>query len=149
MASTGIAAAAGLALPALTSVALSHSEKPQRQRPIFCPLKLQPVISRDIYQRKLPTSWRVTGAIQKEQELPDEEQRISRDLATMASSADFPLEIPRPVTVRNIEQAVAVAKKSHDVLIIYAVPRDRPVLEALASPDKWNLMFLRPRSGPL
>ncbi len=149
MAASGIAAVAGLALPGLAGAALDHSEKPQRQRPIFLPLKVQPVFNCDIYERKPAASWRVTGAIQNEQELRDEEQRIRGDLATMASSADFPLDISPLVTVRNVEQAVAVAKKSHDVLAMYAARRDRPVLEALASPDKWNLMFVRHRSGPL
>jgi hypothetical protein len=67
----------------------------------------------------------------------------------MASSADFPLEVCPLITVRNVEQAVAVTKNDYDVLIIYAARRNRKVLEALASPDRWNLMFVRHRSGPL
>ena len=64
-------------------------------------------------------------------------------------SADFPLEILPLVTVRQVDQAAAVAKGNHDVTIMYAARRNRPLLEALAAPDKWNLMFVRHRSGPL
>lgn len=149
IAATGIATAAGLSLPALVDGALGHSEKSRRQQPISRPLKVQPVFNCEIYQRKEATSWRWTGAIQNEQELREEEQRIRQDLDKMALSADFPLEICPLITVRNVEQAAAVTGNDYDVLIIYAARRNRQVLEALASPDKWNLIFVRHRSGPL
>lgn len=149
IAATGLAAAAGLALPGLAGEATDHSKKPQRQRPVSLPLKVQPVFNCDIYPRKPATSWRVTGAIQNEQELHDEEQRIRRDLAAMRLSANFPLEIHPLATVRNLEQAVAVAQEDYDVLIMYAARRDPHLLEALALPNKWSLLFVRHRSGPL
>lgn len=89
------------------------------------------------------------GAIQNEDELRAEEAHIRRDLSQMAAAADFPLEILPLVTVRQVDHAAAVAKGSHDVTIMYAARRNRPLLEALAAPDKWNLMFVRHRSGPL
>jgi hypothetical protein len=143
------ATAAGLSLSALVNAAPADSNKVHRQQPISRRLKVQPVFNCEIYQRKPATSWRWTGAIQTEQQLRQEEQRIRRDLEQMASSADFALEICPLVTVRNVEQAAAVAKNDYDVLIMYAARRNREVLEALASPDKWNLMFVRHRSGPL
>jgi len=146
---TGIASTAGLALPALVNAAIAGSNKTHRQQPIFRPLKVQPVFNCEIYQRKPATSWRWTGAIQNEQELHEEEQRIRRDLKQMAASADFPLKIFPLVTVRDIEQATVVTKKDYDVLIMYAARRNPRLLETLASPDKWNLMFVRHRSGPL
>jgi len=149
MARTATTMAAGLALPALVNAALGDSKKMPRQQPVFRPLKVQPVFNCEIYQRKPATSWRWTGAIQSEQELREEEHRIRRDLEQMASSADFPLEICPLVTVRNVEQAAAVTKKDYDVLIMYAARRTPKVLEAMASPDRWNLMFVRHRSGPL
>jgi hypothetical protein len=149
IAATAFTAAAGLALPGLAGGVADPLEKPQRHRPVFLPLKVQPVFNCDIYQRKPATSWRVTGAIQNAQELRDEEQRIRGDLAAIASCANFPLEIHPLVTVRNMEQAVAVTKKDYDVLIMYAARRDPQLLEALALPNKWNLLFVRHRSGPL
>ena len=149
MAVAGVAAAAGLALPTLGDTVPTHSKSAKRQRPIFRPLRVQPVFNCNIYERKPATSWRWTGAIQNEQELRDEERRIRRDLAAMAASADFPLDIRPLVTVRNVEQAVAVTKMDYDVLIMYAARRDPQLLEALALPNKWNLIFVRHRSGPL
>lgn len=149
MAATGLATAAGLALPTLVSVALGDSKKTHHQQPVFRPLKVQPVFNCEIYERKPATSWRWTGAIQNEQKLREEEQKIRQDLEQMALSADFALEICPLVTVRNVEQAAAVNKNDYDVLVMYAARRTPKVLEALASPDRWNLMFVRHRSGPL
>ena len=149
IAATGIASTAGLSLPALVSTAIGDSAGTDRQQPVFRQLKVQPVFNCEIYKRKPTTSWRWTGAIQNERELQEEERRIRRDLEQMAESADFPLEILPLVTVRDIEQAAAVTKKDYDVLIMYASRRNPKLLETLASPDKWNLMFVRHRSGPL
>ena len=37
----------------------------------------------------------------------------------------------------------------HDVLLMYAAGGSTRLLEALSDPKKWNLMFLRHRSGPV
>jgi hypothetical protein len=65
------------------------------------------------------------------------------------TDAGFPLEVLPLVTVQTVEQAASVAKGDFDALVIYAARRNVPVLEALANNDKWNLMFVRHRSGPL
>jgi hypothetical protein len=149
MVTAGGVTAAGLTLPAVVNVAFGNSKNAPRQQPVFHPLKVQPVFNCEIYERKPETSWRVTGAIQNEQELHEEEQRIRRDLDQMASSADFPLEIRPLITVRDIEQAAAVTKRDYDVLVMYAARRNPQLLEALALPERWNLMFVRHRSGPV
>jgi hypothetical protein len=120
-----------------------------RQQPIRRPLRVQPVFNCKIYQPQPATSWRVTGAIQDEAELHAEEEHIRADLKAMQASAGFPLEVMPLVTVRTVEEAKGVAKGDFDVQVIYAARRDLPVLEALADNDKWNLMFVRHRSGPL
>ena len=149
IAATGIASTAGLALPTLVATTFADSAKTDRQQPVFRQLKVQPVFNCEIYQRKPTTSWRVTGAIQDERELQEEEVRIRRDLAEMVALANFPLELRPLVTVRSVDQATAVAKGDFDVLVIYAARRNLPVLQALAANDKWNLMFVRHQSGPL
>ena len=149
LAATGLASTAGLTLPGWVASTSADSAKMDRQQPIFHRLKVQPVFNCEIYQRKPATSWRWTGAIQNEQELHEEERRIRRDLEQMAVSADFPLEILPLVTVRDLDQAAAVTRKDYDVLIMYAARRNPKLLETLASPDKWNVMFVRHRSGPL
>lgn len=149
---TATAGAAPLASLGLSAAAEDQSAAQlpqQRQQPIRNALRVQPVFNCHIYQRQPETSWRVTGAIQDEQELRAEEEHIRRDLAAMKAAADFPLEILPLATVETVEQASAVSRGNHDVTIIYAARRNVPVLEALASADRWNLMFVRHRSGPL
>jgi len=51
--------------------------------------------------------------------------------------------------VENVEQAQAASQGDFDVMLIYAARRNVPVLEALARPQRWNLLFVRHRSGPL
>ena len=142
-------AAAGAALPGLQAAPSSKPNSNARQQPIHVPLRVQPVFNCEIYERKPAASWRVTGAIQDERELQEEEARIRHDLAEMTASANFPLEVRPVATVRSVNQATAIAKGDFDVLVIYAARRNLPVLEALAANDKWNLMFVRHQSGPL
>jgi len=149
LATAGLATAAGAAHPLVPGAAASRSSEPQRQQPVRLPLRVQPVFNCEIYKRREATSWRVTGAIQDEREMRAEEARIRRDLAQMASSANFPLDILPLTTVQNVEQAASAANGDYDALIMYASRRNVPVLEALAKPTRWNLMFVRHRSGPL
>jgi hypothetical protein len=141
--------AAGVSLPALQAASSSTPDSKTHRPPIRVPLRVQPVFNCEIYERKPGTSWRVTGAIQDERELREEEVRISHDLATRATSANFPLELRPLVTVRSVDQAMAIAKGDFDVLVVYAARRNLPVLEALTANNKWNLMFVRHQSGPL
>jgi hypothetical protein len=149
LAAAGLAAAAGGLLPALGRRAVAAESVRPRQQPIRVPLRVRPVFNCEIYARKPATSWRVTGAIQDEKEMREEEDRIRRDLARMAAAADFPLEVLPLTTVGNVEQATPAAKGDFDVLVMYAARRNLPVLEALAAGDKRLLMFVRHRSGPL
>ena len=142
------AGALAAALPAAYMLGAEADLKP-RQQPIRRQLRVQPVFNCSIYEPKPATSWRVTGAIQDEAELRAEEEHICSDLKAMQAAAEFPLEVLPLVTVRTVEEAKAVAKGDFDAQVIYAARRDLPVLEALADNDKWNLMFVRHRSGPL
>jgi len=143
----GLAGAAGLA--GTVSAQTAPPETPLRVQPIQRPLRIKPVFNCHVYPRKEQTSWRVTGAIQDEQEIQQEEAHIREDLAELAQKADFPLEILPLVRVENVEQAQAASQGDFDVMLIYAARRNVPVLEALARPQRWNLLFVRHRSGPL
>ncbi|HPP51508.1 MAG TPA: hypothetical protein PK777_01050 [Thermoguttaceae bacterium] len=143
----GIIGTAGLAAAAPLETA--PAEKPPRVQPIKRPLRIKPVFNCHVYPRKPQTSWRVTGAIQDEEEIRQEEAHIRNDLAELGKKAEFPLEILPLVRVETVEQAGPVAQGDFDVMLIYAARRNAPVLEALARPEKWNLMFVRHRSGPL
>jgi len=125
------------------------TQEPFRVQPIKRPLRVQPIFNCHVYKRQEMTSWRVTGAIQDEEEIRHEEAHIREDLADLGKKAEFPLEILPLVRVETVEQAQAASQGDFDVMLIYAARRNVPVLEALARPERWNLMFVRHRSGPL
>ncbi len=113
------------------------------------PIKVQPVLTYEVPQRREATSWRNWGGIQNESDANGEKERIGSELAKLSAEADFPLEI-RPVElVRSVPRATEVARGEHDVLLVYAAGGGGNLLEALSAPGKWNLMFLRHDPGPV
>lgn len=144
----GTTTAGSIALSSLMATS-AFSQEPKRIDPIRKVLKVQPVLTYSLETRREGTSWRGWGGIHTEQDAIEERNRISQELAEMASQADFPLEIMPIISVMNPEQAAQVAKGSHDVLIMYAASSWGNTLEALVNPEKWTLVFLRHRSGPV
>jgi hypothetical protein len=136
------ASAVPVGLPAARS-------NPDRQLPIRRPLKVQPVLVYDIRKRREQTSWRSWGGIMTEQDVAQEKERIGRELKALASSADFPLEIMPLATAQTASEAAAIAKGEHDTALMYAASGPLDAYEALTSEGKWNLMFVRHRSGPV
>lgn len=144
---TGMGALAAAA-PALRGHANPQKE-PSRQAPIRTPLKVQPVLVYSISERREARSWRPWGGLLTEQDAAQEKERIGRELAEMARAADFPLQVLPLATAKDPDQAAAIAKGSHDVPLMYAASGGGKVLEVLAAPEKWGLMFVRHRSGPV
>ena len=130
-------ALAGVAAPALGGAA--------QTRPAA--LRVQPVFVHQIKTRQEATSWRFSAEIHTEEEAVAERAHIQRDLENMKARAEFPLEILPLATVHDTAEAGRVTAGAHDVLLMYAAGRDRAVMDALALPDKWNLVFVRHRSG--
>jgi hypothetical protein len=129
--------AAGLAVPAAVAAA------PQAPGA----LRVQPVFVHQIKTRREATSWRFSAEIHTEEEAAQERARIQQDLAAMKARAEFPLEVLPLATVHEAAEAPRVTAGAHDVLLMYAAGRDRAAMDALALPDKWNLVFVRHRSG--
>ena len=138
-----------LALPVLPAAPSSQAKDPARQAPIRTALKVQPVLLYSISKRREATSWRPWSGLQTEQDAAAERERISRELAQMKAGADFPLEIGEVVPVRTADEAAAAAKGAHEVTLVYAASGGVQALEKLTPPDKWNLIFVRHRSGPV
>ena len=113
------------------------------------PLKVQPVLTYRIPQRREATSWREWGGIQSEESLAAEKERIGKELQHLSLQTDFPLEIRGLETVSSVEQAAPIAHKDHDVMVLFGAGGNVKILEALTHPDKWNLLFLRHQSGPV
>jgi len=112
------------------------------------PLKVQPVLTYEVPQRREATSWRNWGGIQTDAQAQEEQARITGELKAMAAKAGFPLDIRPVLAVKTVEQAANIAQGDHDVMVIFAAGGWLNVLETLTRKDKWNLMFLRHLPGP-
>ncbi len=112
-------------------------------------LKMQPVLTYSTPARRNATSWREWGGVQTDAAAADEASRIEAELVRLRSQADFPLEFLPLIKVKDRDHAARAAAGDHDGVIMYAAGGPAQVLEALALPQKWNLMFLRHRSGPV
>ena len=117
------------------------------------PLRIQPVLAYGIHgpeQYRDATSWRPWGGLFTERHLDEEKQRIRTELEQLKSSVDFPLELLPLEAVDNsaADRARALAESDHDGMLIYGQGGHTGLLDALAAPEKWNLMFVRHRTGP-
>jgi len=142
------AAAGGLTVSALAATAGTPRD-PVRFDTTRKSLRVQPVLVYSIAKRREGVSWRSWGGLHSEKDVSDEKNRIGKELAEMKQKADFPMEILPLLTVRNPDEASKVAKGNHDVLLMYAASGWVDTLEALTNPDKWTIVFLRHRSGPV
>ncbi len=136
--------AGGMLLPASRTIAAAAE-----LQPAVSPLRMQPVLTYSTPVRRQATSWREWGGIQSDEAAAEEVSRIENELSRMRAEADFPLEILPTIKVKSIDQAAEAAGGNHDGVIVYAAGANVRVLEALTVPQKWNLVFLRHRSGPV
>ncbi|MBN1845395.1 MAG: hypothetical protein JW810_06895 [Sedimentisphaerales bacterium] len=143
------AGAAGFALGALGSLSAASAADNEFKPIPPKPLKVQPVLAVTLFQRREQTSWRSWGAIHTQQDITQEQQRIQQELDRMAKKAEFALEIMPLVTLNDPEQAAKIAQGPQDVTIMYAANSWLNVLEQLTNPDKWTIMFVRHKSGPV
>lgn len=112
------------------------------------PLRMQPVLLYERYQRHEATSWRGWSGLITEEHAEQERGRIREEIGAMSAKADFPLEMLPLLSVRNAEEAQQAAAGDHDGVIVYGASGHTGLLTALTNPEKWNLMFVRHRTGP-
>jgi hypothetical protein len=148
MATAGIAAG-GLALTSLADAALSYAGQIQHRTGQAMPLKVQPVLACELFRRRNQTSWRPWGGFHTQQDIDNEKLRIGRELENLASQDEFGLDFLPLVTLSDTEKAAKVAKGDHDVLLLYAANSGTKVLEELTNPEKWTIVFVRHKSGPV
>jgi len=111
-------------------------------------LKVQPVLTYRIAERRFQRSWREWGGVQTEEAKSEEVNRISKELNSL--SADFPMKINPVVAVKTAEEAINVRENSdYDVMVIYAAQGRVQILDGCISEEKQNIIFLRHRSGPI
>jgi len=145
LAGAGAVAAGGALFPARARAAGWAGEPAKEGRP----LKMQPVLTYSTPAPKKATSWREWGGIQTDAAAAEEASRIAAELQKLGTESGFPLEFLPVAKVKTREEAAEIAGRSHDGIIMYAAGGPVQLLEALALPERWNLMFLRHRSGPV
>jgi hypothetical protein len=146
----GAAAAGGVALSGLDAFADDPSLALPVRGPLpLRPLKVQPVLTYGIPQRREHTSWRSWGGIQTEQDATAEKNRITAELSKLKAKADFGLEILPLAGVTNAKQAAPLAQGDYDTMLVYAAGGGGDILQTLISPKKASLMFLRHDPGPV
>lgn len=144
-----LAGMGAVAATTLGASAASNSKEPDHTLPQAKKLIVQPLLIHSIPKRQKERSWRSWGAIQTREDAAEEQDRIGRELAGMKKKADFGLEVRPLIAVQSAEEAARVAAKDHDVLIMYAAGGGTQTVEAASNPDKWTIMFVRHRSGPV
>ncbi len=121
-----------------------------RQRPEPKPLRVQPVLVYETPERKPKTSWRQWGAIQTEADAAAEKERMAGEARKLSALAGRPMEFAPPLLVKTTEQAQqAVQTSTADCMLIYGAGGSVKLLETLIQPSRYNLLFLRHRSGPV
>ena len=144
-----LTAVGGLALSSLDAIAAGKNTGPDRAPLPKKPLRVQPVLTYHLPQRRQATSWRDWGGLQTEADVVREKANISQELARLSAAADFPVQMLPIAAVADAAQAANLAKGDHDTLIIYAAGGSGQLLEALTVRDKWTLVFLRHQPGPV
>ncbi len=112
-------------------------------------LRVQPILTYEIPKRREGTSWRQWGGIQTEADLREETARVGKDLATIKSRGPASMEMLPLREVATVEQAQAAAQGDYDAAVIFAAGGSNRILEAATRADRWNMIFIRHRSGPV
>jgi len=112
-------------------------------------LLVQPVLTYRIPQRAKATSWRDWGGVMTEADVDAEMKRIDSELAQVSKKCEFPLRFFPLAKAATPAEGKAIAATQADVMLIYGAGGGGEILESLISPDRYNLLFLRHRSGPV
>lgn len=113
------------------------------------PLVVQPVLVYSVPKRREGTSWRNWGAIQTTEQAKAEVENITKELKQLEKSLDFLIKFQPLRAIQTVQEAEAIRNDVYDVMLLYAAGGWVNILEALTSPERWNLMFLRHDSGPV
>jgi hypothetical protein len=146
--SVGALTAGGLALPSILAKS-PESVSDDPRRPLGPqPLRVQPVLTYEIPQRREATSWRSWGGIQTEADAEKERARIDKDLASIPAKPGCPVQFQPVALVRSMPQARQILANSYDALLLFAAGGGGDLLEAMVRPERPTLMFLRHDPGP-
>ncbi|UCG59293.1 MAG: hypothetical protein JSU70_07235 [Phycisphaerales bacterium] len=114
-------------------------------------LRIQPVLMYRTAHRRHATSWKSWGGILTEQAASEEAGRISKELQSLATEAEFPVQVLPILKVKSAQQASQVHGNSYDVIIVYAATGSGNLLRSCFArkKDRDTMVFVRHRSGPI
>lgn len=112
-------------------------------------LIVQPVLAYELHKRREQTSWRPWGGLMSEDDVAREVKRIEDELRETARAHGLKIKLLPAIAVRTVEQAKQAAAAQCDAMLIYASNGSMGVLDALMSPDRPTIFFLRHNSGPV
>jgi hypothetical protein len=153
LAAVGGSAVGSAALAGCATTGAAKSAAVAECRP--CPavgkkeLVVQPVLSYQLFTRGERTSWRPWGGFHSQEDIDAEAARINKELEEIKSKSEFPLTFLPLAKVRSKEDAQALVDSKADVMFIYGATGDLGPLEMIISPSRYNIMFLRHKSGPV
>ncbi|MFQ1020927.1 sugar isomerase [Tardisphaera saccharovorans] len=114
---------------------------------IVVSLTVKPILVYSTPERREATSWREWGGIQNEAQAIEEARRIEGELSSF--KVEFPLSFLPISMVKSDEGCDKALSNDADVALIYGAGGSTSLLERLISSKRWNILFLRHRSGPL
>ncbi|MEA1950189.1 MAG: hypothetical protein U9N87_02305, partial [Planctomycetota bacterium] len=123
-----IGGVSGIAMAGLSWSALSAAQSKQSadglledSAPPRKTLVVKPIFIYSVYQRRPQTSWRPWGGIQTQSDADKEVRKITSELKTLESQADFPVKFQSVAAVKD-QKGIAALKSdtTADVYLIYA-----------------------------
>ena len=112
-------------------------------------LRIQPVLMYTQSQRREAASWKSWGGIQTHEAASEEVERITKELASLSETADFPLEVLPVAKVTTPEEAAKVQEGDFDTLVLYPARGGGELLRSCFSKKGDTVIFVRHRSGPV
>jgi len=123
------------------------SDKPANKRQ---PLLVKPVLTYEVPQRQIQTSWRAWGGIRTEKDATDEIASINEELKTLKSLADFPLDFLPVSGITSVRDMNTLGETGQvDLFMIYAAGGGMDMFDALNKTGKNVIIFCRHKSGPV
>jgi hypothetical protein len=146
----GATAVAGMALGNLSWPLPAGAEVEPDVGLVRRPLKVKPILSYEIPERRFQTSWRSWGGIQTRADVEQESGRIRGELDKLRSVSDFPVEFLPLSAVRKAADLSSVADLADsDAILLYAAGGWMDVFDTLGGIGKDVIIFCRHRSGPV
>jgi hypothetical protein len=146
----GATAVAGVALGKLSWPLPAGADADSAVGIVRRPLRVKPVLSYELPERRQQTSWRSWGGIQTRAHVEGEFERIRGELGKLRSAADFPVEFLSLSGVRKAADLSSLSDlKNADVILLYAAGAWKDVLDTLGGMGKDMIIFCRHRSGPV